>query len=57
MDMIDILIASKFTQSSMEKKAAGPADALVTLAELGIVTPAQQDGVLYTDNDGKIFVL
>lgn len=35
----------------------GASDALVTLAELGIVTPAQQDGVVYTDNDGKIFVL
>lgn len=35
----------------------GASDALVTLAELGIVTPAQQDGVVYTDNDGKVFVL
>lgn len=32
-------------------------DALETLAELDIITPAVQDGVIYTDNDGAIFVL
>lgn len=32
-------------------------DAITTLAELDIITPAHQDGTFYTDNDGAIFVL
>lgn len=32
-------------------------DALEALAECGIITPAYQDGVFYTDADGAIYVL
>ena len=32
-------------------------DAIEVLAECGIITPAYQDGVFYTDADGAIYVL
>lgn len=38
-------------------EAAGDAEALEALAECGILTPAYQDGVFYTDTDGAIYVL
>lgn len=36
---------------------AGKIEALVVLAQCGVVTPACQNGVIYTDVDGAIFVL
>lgn len=36
---------------------AGKTEALAALAECGIVTPAYQNGVVYTDTDGAIFIL
>lgn len=38
-------------------EAAGDAEALEALTECGILTPAYQDGVFYTDTDGAIYVL
>ena len=39
------------------QNAAGAKEALATLAELDIVEPAHQDGVIYTDADGSIFTI
>lgn len=36
---------------------ASEIEALKTLAECGIITPAYQDGVFYTDASGAIYVL
>ena len=38
-------------------EVARDAEALEALAECGILTPAYQDGVFYTDTDGAIYVL
>lgn len=38
-------------------EVAGDAEALEALAECGILAPAYQDGVFYTDTDGAIYVL
>ena len=40
--------------NTVAEDTANADDALITLAELGIITPAQQDGIIYTDHDGKI---
>lgn len=37
--------------------SGGSAEALEALAECGILTPAYQDGVFYTDADGAIYTL
>ena len=44
-------------KASGDIEAAGDAEALEALAECGILTPAYQDGVFYTDTDGAIYVL
>ena len=38
-------------------EAAVDSDAIESLAECDIITPAYQDGVFYTDTDGAIYVL
>lgn len=37
--------------------AAGEVEALESLSECGVITPAYQDGVFYTDASGAIYVL
>ena len=44
-------------KASGDIEAAGDAEALEALAECGILTPAYQDGVFYTDTDGAIYAL
>lgn len=36
---------------------AGQIEALASLSECGMITPAYQDGVFYTDTDGAIYIL
>ena len=55
MDLLTIALIRSGRNSSGQ--AADADDALEALAECGIVTPAYQDGVFYTDADGTIYVL
>jgi predicted amidohydrolase len=40
--------------NAIAKDTANSDDALIMLAECGIIEPAQQNGIIYTDPDGKI---
>lgn len=44
-------------QYIVEHEISNEIEALETLAECGIITPAYQDGVFYTDASGAIYVL
>ena len=49
-----------FTPEQLEAlfgQPLGAEDAITALAECGILTPAYQDGVFYTDADGSIYTL
>lgn len=43
--------------AKMAAEIADEVDALVALAECGIITPAYQDGTFYTDVNGAIYIL
>lgn len=44
-------------QYIVEHEISNDIDALVMLAEHGVIVPAYQDGVFYTDASGAIYVL
>ena len=44
-------------EAADKMEAAVDSDAIESLAECDIITPAYQDGVFYTDTDGAIYVL
>lgn len=44
-------------QYIVEHEILNENDALETLAECGVIVPAYQDGVFYTDASGAIYVL
>ncbi len=54
----DATVSAQISAAIEEKvSVAGEAEALESLSECGIITPAYQDGVLYTDASGAIYVL
>lgn len=44
-------------EAADKMEAAVDSDAIASLAECDIITPAYQDGVFYTDTDGAIYIL
>lgn len=54
---LEMEIPNLYAQNSCTCEEATSVDALQALAECGILTPAYQDGVFYTDDSGAIYTL
>ena len=55
-DDLGTLIRSIPKGGGVDMDVAGADEALSVLAECGFIEPMYQDGVFYTDPDGKIYV-
>ena len=54
---LDQIITFDESGNTIVQDTAGADEAIAMLAECNIVEPAQQNGVIYTDSDGKVFVI